>query len=202
MKTASSLPRSARPGGRTARTASAVHEAVLTLIAERGRDGLTMKEIAATSGVHEATLYRRWRDVDTVILDAATARIIRDLPIPDTGSIRGDLLGWVSAASADLARPGGLALFEALIRADVRGQGGDVDTVRRRELAQLYREHRSVQLQNAIDRARSRGEVVPEVEVLLDRIMGPIYARAVLGYRRLDVALVDLVESALRINGR
>lgn len=175
-----------------------MHEAVLTLIAERGRDGLTMKEIAATSGVHEATLYRRWRDVDTVILDAATARIIRDIPIPDTGSIRDDLLGWVTAASADLARPGGFALVEALIRADVAGEGGDADTVRRRELAHVYLEHRSVQLQAAVDRAHVRGEAVPAVEDLLDRVMGPVYSRAVLGYRRMDLDLAGLVESALR----
>jgi AcrR family transcriptional regulator len=171
---------------------------VLTLIAERGRDGLTMKEIAATSGVHEATLYRRWRDVDTVILDAATARIIRDIPIPDTGSIRGDLLGWVTAAAADLARPGGFALVEALIRADVMGEGGDVDTVRRRKLAHVYLEHRSVQLQTAVDRAHGRGEAVPAVEDLLDRVMGPVYSRAVLGYRRMDLDLPGLVDSALR----
>ncbi|WP_456696233.1 TetR/AcrR family transcriptional regulator C-terminal ligand-binding domain-containing protein [Aeromicrobium sp. P5_D10] len=199
MAVPNSRPGAARPGGRTARTAQAVHRAVLGLIAERGREGLTMKEIATASGIHEATLYRRWRDVDTVVLDAATSQIVEELPIPDTGTISGDLHGWVAAAATGLAQPGGFALFEALIRADVSGSGGDADTVRRRGQARAYIAERSAQLQMAIDRARERGETVPDVRTLLDRLLAPIYARAVFAYRPADDDLEQLVDDALRI---
>lgn len=195
-------PGATRPGGRTARTAQAVHRAVLHLIAERGRDGLTMREIAAASGVHEATLYRRWRDVDTVVLDAATSRVVEELSIPDTGSIVSDLQGWVAAAAEGLAEPGGFALVEALIRADVSGSGGDDDTIRRRDQAKVYVAERTAQLQKAVDRARERGEAVPEVSTLLDRLLGPVYARAVFAYRPADDDLRRLVEDALRVDAR
>src|SRR5690242_11835460 len=103
MTSSNSLHGQQRPGGRTARTAEAARQATLELMSERGRGSLTMKEISSRSGVHEATLYRRWRDVDSLVFDAVTERIVHDLAIPDTGSLRGDLQAWAGRAARDLA---------------------------------------------------------------------------------------------------
>jgi AcrR family transcriptional regulator len=187
-----------RPGGRTARTAAAAHDAVRGLLAERGREGLTMREVAARSGVHEATLYRRWRDVDTLVLDAATERITRESPVPDTGSLRGDLHGWAASVAADIVRPGGFALFETLARVDLTGTGGDDDVVRRREQAREYIARRYEQLAAAIERARTRGETAPEPADVLDRLIAPLYLRVGFGYRPADHDLDALVDDALR----
>lgn len=191
-----------RSGGRTARTAAAVHEAVLALIAEGDREGLTMKEIAARSGVHEATLYRRWRDVDTVILDAATTRVIHDNPIQDTGSLRGDLRAWAAYVATELAQPTGFALFEAIIRAKLMSAEGDddADAIRRRERAKAYVEQRSAQLQEAIDRARHRGEQPPSLTTVLDGVLAPLYLRAAFGYRRTNEDVESLIDSVLHGN--
>jgi AcrR family transcriptional regulator len=175
-----------------------VHEAVLALIAEGGSEGLTMKEISARSGVHEATLYRRWRDVDTVILDAATTRVVHDNPIQDTGSLRGDLHAWAAYVAAELAQPGGFALFEAIIRAKLMGVDDDDDAIRRRERAKAYLEQRSAQLQEAIDRARDRGEQAPNLSTVLDGVLAPLYLRAAFGYRRTDEDVETLIDSVLR----
>lgn len=191
-----------RSGGRTARTAAAVHEAVLALIAEGDSEGLTMKEISARSGVHEATLYRRWRDVETVILDAATTLVVHDNPIRDTGSLRGDLHTWAAYVAANLAQPAGFALFEAIIRAKLMGvdDDDDADAIRRRERARAYVEQRSAQLQEAIDRARDRGEQAPTLSTVLDGVLAPLYLRAVFAYRRIDEDLEALIDSVLRGN--
>jgi AcrR family transcriptional regulator len=191
-----------RSGGRTARTATAVHDAVLALIAEGGSEGLTMKEISARSGVHEATLYRRWRDVDTVILDAATTRVVDDNPIQDTGSLRGDLHAWATYVAAELAQPGGFALFEAIIRARLMGVDvdDDDDALRRRERAKAYLDQRSAQLQEAIDRARDRGEPAPTLSAVLDGVLAPLYLRTAFGYRRADEDVETLIDSVLRGN--
>lgn len=189
-----------RTGGRTARTAAAVHDAALALISEGNREGLTMKEISTRSGVHEATLYRRWRDVDTVILDAATTRVVHDNPIQDTGSLRGDLHAWAAYVAAELAKPGGFALFEAIIRARLTGVDldDDADAVRRRGRARAYVEQRSAQLQEAIDRARDRGEQTPTLAAVLDGVLAPLYLRAAFGYRPTNEDVDTLIDSVLR----
>jgi AcrR family transcriptional regulator len=197
VPTSNTLPGDKRPGGRTARTAQAVRKATLDLMSERGRGSLSMNEIALRSGVHEATLYRRWRDVDSIVFDAVTERIVHDAPIPDTGSLRSDLHAWASRAAHDLARPEGFALLEALVRADVTGKGGDEDAVRRRSRARRYLEKRSTQLEGAIERARQRGETAPKLADILDRVLAPLYLRVIFGYRPADDDIEALIDAAI-----
>jgi AcrR family transcriptional regulator len=194
-------PGTLRPGGRTARTAVAAHEAVLDLLAEQGREGLTMRQIAARSGVHEATLYRRWRDVDVLVLDAATERVSSTLPVPDTGSLRGDLRGWAATVAAFVVGPGGFVLFDAVRRANLSGTDDDDDARRRRAQARRYVDRRLDQLREALARASARGEPVPELEDILDQLIAPLYVRAAFGYRAVDQGLDDLVDNALRSGG-
>lgn len=116
-------PGSARPGGRTARNTAAVLRATLDELGEHGYAGLTVDRVAARSGVHKATVYRRWGGVDGLLAAALewSARE-HDWAPTRTGTLEGDLLalaedvrhgftdapeGAVSAASiaAALASP-------------------------------------------------------------------------------------------------
>jgi AcrR family transcriptional regulator len=82
----------ARPGGRTARVRADVLAAVQAELAEHGYDGLTVDGVAARSGVHRTTVYRRWRTVDGLLVDLL-AMGADDAWIPtDTGSLEGDLV--------------------------------------------------------------------------------------------------------------
>src|SRR5207248_10505689 len=60
----SAAPGTLRPGGRTARTRAAVFEATLAELALRGYADLSLDGVAARSGVHKTTIYRRWRSRD------------------------------------------------------------------------------------------------------------------------------------------
>ncbi|PSK96262.1 TetR family transcriptional regulator [Murinocardiopsis flavida] len=81
----------ARPGGRTARNTAAVLDATLAELGDSGYAGLTVERIAARSGVHKATVYRRWGGVDG-LLAASLARSREDGWAPRrTGALRGDL---------------------------------------------------------------------------------------------------------------
>ncbi|RGD60994.1 TetR/AcrR family transcriptional regulator [Kitasatospora xanthocidica] len=80
-----------RPGGRSTRVRAEVVAATLAEVAEKGYDGLTVEAVAARSGVHKATLYRRWGGVDGLVADALTASADQPWPLPDTGDLRQDL---------------------------------------------------------------------------------------------------------------
>ncbi|GAA3066863.1 TetR/AcrR family transcriptional regulator [Streptosporangium carneum] len=80
-----------RPGGRSARIRTAVLDATLAELADVGYDRLTVEAIAARSGVHKATLYRRWGGVDGLIADVLVRSAEQPWQVPDTGSLRDDL---------------------------------------------------------------------------------------------------------------
>jgi AcrR family transcriptional regulator len=96
-----------RPGGRTARNREAVRDATLAELAEHGYAGLTVEAVAARSGVHKTTVYRRWGGVDGLVVDALALADEDDWAPPDTGSFDDDLrelarevAGTFTAASA------------------------------------------------------------------------------------------------------
>jgi AcrR family transcriptional regulator len=80
-----------RPGGRTARTRAAVLAAVEAALLDHGFDGLTVDAVAERSGVHRATVYRRWRDVGGLLADALDAGREDSWQPPDLGSLAADL---------------------------------------------------------------------------------------------------------------
>src|SRR5271163_2939703 len=83
-----------RPGGRSARTKAATFEAAAALLAERGHAGVTMTDIAERAGVAATSLYRRWGDVRALLMEVAVEQLMKERPLPDTGSLRGDLNVW------------------------------------------------------------------------------------------------------------
>ncbi len=95
-------PRSAgRP--RSAEADIAILEAATAILAERGLAGMSMEEVAARAGVGKATVYRRWPSRGALALDAFMSEFRSQLPLPDTGTLRGDLLvalrSWSRAVS-------------------------------------------------------------------------------------------------------
>ncbi|MFD9895262.1 TetR/AcrR family transcriptional regulator [Amycolatopsis sp. NPDC059027] len=90
-----------RPGGRTARTRAAVHNAVRELFAE-GQDQPSVREVSERSGVHEVTIYRRWGRIESLVLDVAVTQLNEEAPFPDSGDLRRDLLGWAHAVAGQV----------------------------------------------------------------------------------------------------
>ena len=79
---------------------SALLEAAWNELVEVGFAGLTMESAAARAQTGVAVLYRRWANKDELVL-AAIEHYGRSHPIeiPDTGTLRGDLLGLLTAMS-------------------------------------------------------------------------------------------------------
>lgn len=79
---------------------SALLEAAWNELVEVGFAGLTMESVAARAQTGVAVLYRRWTNKDQLVF-AAIERYGQAHPveIPDTGSLRGDLLALLTGMS-------------------------------------------------------------------------------------------------------
>ncbi|WP_159941598.1 MULTISPECIES: TetR/AcrR family transcriptional regulator [unclassified Nocardiopsis] len=90
-------PGTARPGGRTARNTAAVLQATLDELGEHGYAALTVERVAARSGVHKATVYRRWGGADGLVAAALEWSASRTWEPERTGSLYTDLLALARA---------------------------------------------------------------------------------------------------------
>lgn len=83
------IMKQARPGGRTEKNRQAVAETVLKLIGE-GRLDFELQEVAALSGVHRTTIFRRWPDRGALMAEAMADHVAR-LSIELEGDWKTDL---------------------------------------------------------------------------------------------------------------
>jgi AcrR family transcriptional regulator len=172
-----------RPGGRSARNKAAVFEATAALLAERGYEAVTMTDVAQRAGMAATSLYRRWGDVRALIMEVAVEKLMRERPLPDTGSLRGDLLAWARPIAASLASREGSSFFRAVI-ATTTPAGADGS------LRHAAMKRRREQMEMMLERARQRGAKPPDVDELLDHVLAPLYMRALFG-RPLSKAVAD-----------
>jgi AcrR family transcriptional regulator len=77
-------------------------DAAVEVLAETGFDGMTIDMVASRAGAGKATVYRRWASKNELVLDAVACMKKGDLDtlqIPDTGSLRGDLVAMIRPPS-------------------------------------------------------------------------------------------------------
>ncbi|MFG2493810.1 TetR/AcrR family transcriptional regulator C-terminal ligand-binding domain-containing protein [Streptomyces caniferus] len=145
-------PGTRRPGGRTARTRAAVRDAVLAGLTEHGYPGLTVEYVAAHSGVHKTTLYRRWKDVEGLLADALDLAGEDSWTPPDTGSLEGDLRALAREVVASFTDPAVAASGSAMIAAAFHSERAAV------ALRDYYAE-RFARCEVLVERAVERGEL-------------------------------------------
>jgi len=146
-------PARARPGPALSQREEALLAATLEVLRESGHDKLTIDRVAARAHASKATVYRRWSNKDELVC-AALAHGIRDQEIvPDTGTLRGDLLA-LAEIIAESARKYGPILTGIL-------GAGERSPQLRALVDELYAaRHR--QFHSVLCRAAGRGEVTPQ----------------------------------------
>jgi AcrR family transcriptional regulator len=87
-----------RPVRRGAGRREAICDAVFGLLAEVGYDRMTMDLVADRARASKATIYRSWHDKPEMVVEAILQRFDAVPEIPDTGSLRGDLLAILGQA--------------------------------------------------------------------------------------------------------
>ncbi len=187
------MPGTRGPGRpRSERARQAVLDATLALAAELGPAGLSMEAIARRSGVSKETLYRWWRSKTEVVLDALAEQAQATIPLPDTGTLHGDLQAFLrsSVDSADHA------VRAPMLRAVAAAAAGDEEvatTVRERFIAS-----RRANLTAVLERGVARGELDQQrLPILLDLIYGSLWYRVIFGIGALDYEWADSVADTL-----
>jgi AcrR family transcriptional regulator len=170
-----------RPGRpRSEQARRAVLEAALALAAEQGPQRLSMEAIARRSGVSKDTLYRWWRSKAEVVLEALTERGRTTIPLPDTGTMAGDLETFLLATAAS-----GDAPTQRLLRALAAEAAADpafATLVYERFLV-----HRRADLGTLLDRAVARGEITPaDARTTVELVYGSLWYRLIFGFGELD----------------
>jgi AcrR family transcriptional regulator len=186
-----SVPVSA-PRGRPQdpRRRQAILEAAAYLLAEVGYDRMTVDALAARAGVSKPTIYRRWPGGKLeIVAEALRCKRAEFGGLPDTGTLRGDLLAMLGnvVKSLDVRLAGGL--LSHLSSSDELTEliRGEVVADERRRYAVL------------LGRAQARGEIRPDVTPLFADIAGSvIFTRTLIAGEPLDREfLVELVDHVL-----
>lgn len=89
-------------GGRSEEVVRRVLEAALKELARSGYADFRMQAVAARAGVNKTTIYRRWPS-RRALVEALVERMrasLRVRPLPDTGSLEGDLVEAFAQRSA------------------------------------------------------------------------------------------------------
>jgi AcrR family transcriptional regulator len=180
-----------RTGGRSARIRAAVLDATVDALVARGIDQVSIADIAAKAGVHETSIYRRWGTRETLIIDALFARTEHDLPIPDTGSLRGDLIAAARSLAELLSSPiGALIAGASALTVD------DPDLAATRD---RYWASRFAFADTVVRRAVERGELPPGVQPrpAMDMLAGALHMRAMLTHEPLEPDLPERLADAV-----
>jgi AcrR family transcriptional regulator len=176
----------------------AILTATLDLLGSRGLAAMSIEEVAARAGVGKATIYRRWSSKGLLALDAFVTSFQEQQPLPDTGTLRGDLIAaltaWVRAVTLTSMGPM-LTGLVAEAQHDEELRAGWRDRV----LEPLRSQHRIM-----LDRAIARGEIPATVdqEVVLDLFFGAAQHRLLLGHLPLSDdfirEVVDVILDGIR----
>jgi AcrR family transcriptional regulator len=160
----------------------------LAELAEHGYSGLSLERVARRAGVHKTTLYRRWGTREELVLEAMLERAGEHISVPDTGSLRADLLELVRTAAANAASPEVAAMARA-VAADSPADGRLAAANRR-----FWRER--LRLDAAIvERAIERGEVAAGTEPtqVIESVLAPIHLRLLLTGEPIDRPFLERV---------
>lgn len=80
-----------RTGGRSARIKQSILDSAMTELTSVGYDQFHIGNVAKRAGVHETTVYRRWKTKELLIADVCMSFADINLPIPNTGNVKDDL---------------------------------------------------------------------------------------------------------------
>ncbi|CCH34272.1 TetR/AcrR family transcriptional regulator [Actinosynnema sp. NPDC047251] len=175
-----------RPGGRSARVRADVLDATYAELVQRGYLGMTVENVADRAGVHKTTVYRRWGTVDVLIADALDSSRDVEWPVPDTGTLEGDLIAIATEVVDVFTDPGRSAVPEAVVTAALQSS-------RARRAKKDFYAARHAQAAVVVTRAIQRGEVPADTDPVevVRQTCAPLYYRIFITDEPIDRATAE-----------
>lgn len=144
---------------------TAICEAVCELLAKVGYDRMTMDAIANQAKASKATIYRMWPDKPQLVVEALKCQFDTDTEVPDTGSLRGDLIALMTTACQIVDSELG-EMVSGLMTAAAH------DPILADTLSQSLFEDKAVMHADLVRRAVERGEIPPDTDAsILHEVM-------------------------------
>lgn len=160
------------PRGEAAR--QRILDATRDVLLDQGLGGFTVEAVASVSGAARSTIYRHWPDPHDLVVDTLTS-MASALPIPDTGTLRGDLEACVRLLRPVFDDPKTRRLFLDVTRAATSDP--DLERIRNRAL-----QERRQPVQVILQRAIQRGEIDPDLDMTMAMhlVEGPMMSATIL----------------------
>ena len=136
-------------------------DAAIDILAEVGYDKMTMDMVAAAAKTGKATIYRRWSSKAHLVRDALVSMSNRSVELkklPDTGTLKGDLLAILKPHSADRQQKKSQV---------IRGLGSffsENEKMAEETLTEIFEPLNRVN-RCLMQRAQERGEVAPDADI-------------------------------------
>jgi AcrR family transcriptional regulator len=162
--------------------------ATLAELAEGGYATLSLEKVAHRAGVHKTTLYRRWGTREELVLEAMLERAGEHISVPDTGSLRQDLLELARTAAANAASPEVAAMARAVAAESPRD--GRLAAANGRFWAERLALDAAI-----VERAIERGETPPGTDppLVIEAVLGPIHLRLLLTGEPVDHSFLESI---------
>jgi len=175
LATTTADPERRPSGARAEAREQAILDAALELVLEVGYDRLSMDALAERAHAGKATIYRHWSGKAEVVSEAIRQRHSGEELVPDTGSLRGDLLATITYIDASMSSEDG-PLISGLLCA-MRTDPVLANLMR----TQMVESKRTNCLQ-LVDRAIARGELPPSAagDVLYEVLPAMVITRLVI----------------------
>jgi AcrR family transcriptional regulator len=187
LLTTAEMPRPSRGGRpRDPSRDGVIRAAILRLLADVGYGALTMDAVASEAGVGKATIYRRWRTKQDLVVDTITDLNRDQASPPDTGSLEGDVRAMLQALLGIVNGPAGAATLSLL--STVAHEPALADAFRRGPLVEWRKAFETVW-----SRAQERGEVSADSSgaLISEATSGPIVQRWLLTGEPVDESYVE-----------
>lgn len=158
-----------------------VLDATLQQLAAVGFERLSIPEVAELAGVNKTSIYRRW-PTKVALVQAALGHSMDHLrELPDTGSLRGDLIGLVKIVRDFVTSPRAMGVVRT---AFVDGESAGLPTM----ATSILPEGAQALPILVIERAIRRGELPADAdfELLLFTLAGAILHRVFVERREVD----------------